>query len=135
MITYYDNHRTYEVLRLHPYSPGNPEQSGYIDFKKEPEKIHNSLEDFMPHSQRPAIQTFYSLLKYINGSNSFLETCDCALRSPGPHTASNSKFPISVYGRLFLMYRDERLNCSREHAEWRCGKLMYIFNQLACFGV
>lgn len=129
MITYYDKQRTYEVLRLHPYAPGDAEQSGYVDFKNEPEKIPSALEDFKPYSQQPAIQTFYKLLEYINGQDSFLETCDCALRPPTAHSDNNSSLPISVHGRLFLMYRDERLNCSQEHADWLCGRLMSILDQ------
>lgn len=128
MITYYDNQRVYEALRLHPYASGNAEQSGYVDFKKEPEKIPSVLEDFKPHSQQPAIQTFYEFLRRVNGRDSFLETCDCALRPPGAHSDNNSRLPISIYGRLFIMYRDERLNCSQERARWLCGKLMSILN-------
>lgn len=130
MITYYDNHRTYEVLRLHPYAPGGDQQSGYVDFKTDPDKIFSVLEDFIPYSHHPAIQSFYMLLKYINGPASFLESCDCALRPPASHSDSNSSLPISVHGRLFLMYREERLNCSSEHSEWLCGKLMSILNEI-----
>lgn len=129
MITYYDNHRTYDVLRLHPYAPGDLRQNGFVDFKKYPEKISTVLEDFVPHSEHAAIQTFYKLLEYINGEGSFIETCDCALRSPGLHSDSNSDMPIAVHGRLFLMYRDQTLNCSKKHAEWLCGKLMSLLNQ------
>lgn len=130
MITYYDNHRTYDALRLHPYDPGGAQQSGYVDFKVEPEKIPTVLEDFLPYSHYPAVQTFYMLLKYINGPSSFLESCDCALRPPASHSDSNSSLPLSVHGRLFLMYREEGLNCSKEHAEWLCGKLMSILKEI-----
>ncbi len=130
MITYYDNHRTYEVLRLHPYAPRDVGQSGYVDFKTEPERISSTLEDFIPHSHHPAIQTFYNLLKYINGPSSFLETCDCALRPPVSHSDKNSNLPMSVHGRLFLMYRDERLNCSPQHSDWLCKSLMSILSRI-----
>ena len=128
MITYYDKHRTFEALRLHPYTSGGTAQSGYVDFKDEPERISSVLEDFTPHSEFPAIQTFYKLLKYINGTSSYLESCDCALRPPATHSDKNSTLPISVHGRLFLMYRDEKLNCSHKHAEWLCGKLKTILD-------
>lgn len=130
MITYYDNHRTYDVLRLHPYAPGGMGQSGFVDFKESPEKISSTLEDFKPHSEHGAIQTFYNLLQYINGQDSFLETCDCALRPPTIHSDDNSNLPISVHGRLFLMYREEKLNCSKVHAEWLCGKLMSLMDEI-----
>lgn len=130
MITYYDPSLTYMSTRLHPYDAGAPGQSGYVDFKSHPEKIETLLEDFVPHAGQIGVRAFYNLLRYVNSPQSHLESCDCGMLSPSPNTDSNSTHIIRINGRLFLMYRDERLNCSKEHYEWLCGRLMAVLNDI-----
>lgn len=112
MTVYYDHSRTYATARLHPYTAAQPGESGYVDFKADPQLIPEVLEDFRPFADRPAIQTFYSFLRWINGPSSHLESSDCALRPPGPHQDGNSTLPLCIYGRLCLQFRDPFLNSS-----------------------
>lgn len=124
MITYYDPEREYAGARLHPYGADAEGSRAFIDFKAHPERIPASLEDFITFSDQPAVQTFYQMLAYLNGLDSHLETVDCAFHGPAKHGDSNSHLALSAHGRLFVMFRDVRINCSKPHYEWLCGKLM-----------
>jgi hypothetical protein len=124
MIVYYDRDREYRGGRLYPYGPDADGQRGHIDFRASPGQIRTSLEDFLPFARWPAIQTFYGLLEYLNGPTSRLETVDCAFRGPYSHCDSNSGLALAADGRLFVMYRDIGINCSKDHYQWLCGKLM-----------
>ena len=124
MVTYYDRDREYKEPRLHPYSSAESNQSGFVDFTNQPELIESSLEDFALFSNTNAVKTFYDFLRWINGQTSHLATCDSALRSPGPHKDTNSDRPLSVHGRVFIMFRDLRINTSPEHSDWLCGRMM-----------
>jgi hypothetical protein len=130
MIVYYDPNRTYTIPRLHPYQPGDATQSGFVDFKSYPEQIPIVLEDFIPFADTPAIQAFYSFLKWINGPHSVLETNDCALRPPSGHHDDNSDHLLSINGRVVLMFRDLKLNTSQEHIEWLMARLMELLSMI-----
>ena len=80
MDAFYDDEMTHPSVRLHPYIAIHAGQSGYVDFKREPSRIPEVLEDFKPFAGERAIQTFYEFLRWINGPDSLLETCDCAFR-------------------------------------------------------
>jgi hypothetical protein len=126
---YYDNNIVYPQARLHPYAPGAPDQSGYVDFKLEPERISTVLEDFRPYAERPSIQAFYRLLRDINGAASHLETSDCGFRSPRPNQDPNSPFALRAFGRVYVLFRDLRLNCSRQRVDWLCSRLMAVLTE------
>jgi hypothetical protein len=123
---YYDEGRTYGEARLFPYTPRSAEQSGYIDFKLYPERIQETLEDFRNYASTQAVQTFYSFLRWANGPDSHLETCDCAFRPPSPHNDTNSSLKLSAYGRLYLMFRNAQFNCSTPQTDWLCGNLSAV---------
>lgn len=125
MITYYDD-RPYPSPRLHPYAAGNPEQHGYVDFKADNKLIEATLEDFSPFAHRQATQTFYALIRELNGLDSHLETSDCALRPPYSHRDKNSTLPVAIDGRLVLLYRHLPYNCGQPTVRWLCGTLMSI---------
>jgi hypothetical protein len=121
---YYDEERTYAEARLHPYTARSGDQSGYVDFKAHPERILDALEDFRPFDSMDCIQTFYSFLRWVNGPDSYLETCDCALRRPSVHQDPNSNRKLSTYGRIYLMFRDPKVNSSLSQTDWLRGRLM-----------
>jgi hypothetical protein len=127
---YYDEHRVYPGSRLHPYAPGDPGQTGYVDLKVHPELIESALEDFVPFAHRPATQAFYELLRALNGPASHLETSDCAYRAPKPHQDLNSTLSLCAIGRVYVLFRDLRLNCIASQMEWLCGKLMLLLNEI-----
>lgn len=99
---------------MHPHVAVRPGQPSFIDFKVHPERIAEVLEDFVPFAAEPAIQSFYGLLEWLNGPESVLESCDCALRPPERHDSVLSHVPLRVHGRLMLMYRDLAANCDME---------------------
>lgn len=113
MDIYHDAEAGFEKPRLHPYIAIRPGEIGFVDFKREPDRISQVLEDFIPHKLEPAVQGFYRLLTWINGPESVLESCDCALRGPEAHEFEFSQHPLCVHGRLMLMYRDESANCDK----------------------
>lgn len=128
MVVYYDERLTYAEPRLFPYTAGSPDHAGYIDFKSRPELIPTSLEDFKHRNHLPAIQKFYSFLEWVNGKDSHLETNDSALRGPRANSDPNSNLALEIDGRVVLIYRDLALNCSAQHSDWLCGKLMQILH-------
>lgn len=129
MEVYYDSNRVYAGSRLHPYAPGAPGQTGHVDLKAYPELIASAMEDFVPFAHRPATQAFYELLRELNGPASHLETWDCAYRAPKPHQDANSALALCAVGRVYVLFRDLRLNCIASQIEWLCGKLMAILQE------
>jgi hypothetical protein len=121
---YYDAAKTYPKVRLHPYRAGGDSPTGYLDFVKNADQISTALEDFRPFSDRSAVQGFYDFLQWLNGSESYLQSSDCAFRPPAPHQDTNSHSNLSAVGRIFIMFRDLQLNCSALHTDWLCKQLM-----------
>lgn len=111
MVTYYDKQLEPAGSRLHPYTPAPHSPAGCVDFKAHPELIETVLEDFRPFEGRPAIQTFYAFIRWINGPESHLETSDCGLKPPGPHNDRNSTRPLRISGRVFVLFRNLQANC------------------------
>lgn len=124
MKIYYDPDLTYPITRLHPYVAADQSQSGYVDFVKQPDQIPVVLEDFRPFSDKEAVRTFYDFLRWLNGTESNFQSCDCALRRPSKHSDTNSHYALSTTGRLFIMFRNLKLNCSEAHTDWLCRRLM-----------
>lgn len=124
MQVYYDAGRTYPTIRLHPYAGTGVEQSGYVDFKSQPERIPIVLEDFRPFAHREGIQAFYELLRKINDADSQMESADSAFRPPAPQKDPNSHRALSAYGRLYILFRNLTFNCSDNHVKWLTQELM-----------
>jgi hypothetical protein len=106
-----DQGKGFKDARVHPFVAKRPGEAGFVDFKLHPERIAEVLEDFAPLRHESAIQTFFRFLTWLNGSDSPLESCDCALRGPEPHDFKYSQRLLSVHGRLMLMHRDLSANC------------------------
>ncbi len=113
----------FKTPRLHPYVGTRPGHAGFVDFKREPERIPHVLEDFTALNHEPSIQTFYELLRWLNGPESTLESCDCALLGPRTHSFPFSSAPLCLDGRLMIMYRDLEANCS--------SRIEALYNALA----
>src|SRR3712207_2659208 len=107
MVTYYDESREYHEPRAFPYTgaASEPAQSGYVDFKQNPEMIEQSLEDFRSSAGEPATRCYVDFLRWLNGPDSQLESCDSAFRAPQPHADLNSPLKLCATGRVVLMYR------------------------------
>lgn len=111
MHVYPDSEGGFEKPRLHPFKAKRLGEAGYVDFKSEPHRIAEVLEDFVPLAHIPAVQRFYRFLAWLNGPDSVLESCDSALRRIGKNDFPGSRHSLCVHGRLMLMYRDLSANC------------------------
>ena len=77
MLINFDPLRDFEQdRRSHPWGKTayNERAGFYSNFIQHPELITEVLEDFKPHEDKKAIQTFYTFLKWINGAESAFET-------------------------------------------------------------
>jgi hypothetical protein len=127
---YRDQATAYSTERLHPYHAMDDSQSGFVDFVQHPDQIPIALEDFRPFGDRSAVQTFYDFLRWLNGRDGHLQSCDCAFRPAASHADTNSHYTLSAIGRLFIMFRDLRFNCSNPHTEWLCDRLMHYLTEV-----
>jgi len=92
--------------RSHPWTDtaGSPDER-YYDLTTTPSLIRSSLEDFVPWSQYPAIDAFYSLLEWLNRPGSALESNDCAFTGPEPHQRPDLALALQCQGRVMLLFR------------------------------
>ncbi len=101
--------------RSHPWidAESNP-AFRYYDFKTQPDLIRSSLEDLQQWTAYPAIETFYRLLEWLNGSASIFESNDSAFNGAAATAGTPSSKPLQCSGRLMILYRDLAVNTSRE---------------------
>jgi len=110
-----------DQVRSHPWrkTEYNERPGFYSNFITNPELIPDVLEDFSPYADKPAVQTFYRFLRWINGHESQLETNDCALRDSvidNPDGVFN--FSHKIDGRVEFFYRDHKMNCRDDYVIW-----------------
>lgn len=107
--------------RSHPWGKtAYDERAGfYSNFIENPQLITEVLEDFKPYESKPAVQTFYSFLEWINGPDSSFETNDCALRD-GIIMNNDPlfKFTHKIDGRVEFFLRQQQHNCNKNVATW-----------------
>src|ERR1700691_4368640 len=112
---------------MHPWTIVESQPGAqYWNFAESPELISQVLEDFKPWAHYPAIQKFYELLAWLNGADSIFETNDCAFvdkskvdtATPVVVRQAFDTDPMSVHGRLTVIFRDLKLNASRPHVDW-----------------
>jgi hypothetical protein len=105
--------------RDHPWthSVDNPDWK-YYDFKTQPELIPLVLEDFSKRAHEAAVQRFYLLLDWLNGSGSCLESNDCGLLVPEDNP--NIQFPKGrrILARLMVLFRRESVNAVDVRSRW-----------------
>lgn len=119
MTVYFDQKLVSDTVRTHPWSFGKDDPTHlYRDFKQQPSLIRTALEDFVPLGQRPAIETFYQFLEWVNGPESALETYDCATRPPSLHQNKVSSKLLCISGRVMLLCRDLELNTREDCTIW-----------------
>jgi hypothetical protein len=100
-------------LRSHPWLEAESDPAyRYYDFKTRPELIRWSLEDLQPWNAYPAVETFYRLLEWLNGSESILESNDSAFSGAAATAGTQSSKPLQCSGRLMILYRNLALNTS-----------------------
>jgi len=107
------------IPRSHPWNhaASNPTHRCY-DFKSHPELIRTKLEDFLPLNKWSAIDHFYELLEWLNGSDSVLESNDCGTRGICPNTDSKYTKKLWCPARLMILYRYLPDNLLKETFTW-----------------
>jgi hypothetical protein len=107
------------IPRSHPWTIALSDPSHrYYDFKKRPELIRSSLEDFTPWSGLPVIDGFYDLLEWLNGPDSLLESNDCGTRGPTENRNPGFAKALEWTVRLMILYRHLPNNTLKEAAHW-----------------
>jgi hypothetical protein len=104
--------------RSHPWTDARASADyRYYDLKAEPSRIRTSLEDFVPWAHYPAIDALYTLIEWLNGEASILESNDCAFT--GPHANDLPAFaqPLQCSGRIMVLYRALAENVARHRIE------------------
>jgi hypothetical protein len=114
--------------REHPWNTSVVNSSWrYQNFREDPELIGHVLEDFIPFEHYQAVQTFYDLVRWVNGDDSPFESNDCGLRPPKRDDAPPSiipfESPICIHGRFALLFRDLKLNSQSNAVDWLTGIL------------
>ena len=103
----------FAVPRSHPWTDARANPAfRYYDLRAEPSLIRTSLEDFVPWSHYSAIDEVYTLLEWLNGPTSILESNDCAFT--GPHANEVPSFPktLQCSGRVMVLHRALEKNLS-----------------------
>jgi hypothetical protein len=132
MKTYERSDPGLDTVRAHPWTVATTDpNSRYRDFKENPALIRTSLEDFLPWSAWPAIDTFYGLLEWLNGADSLLESNDCAFEGPCTNRTSQVPKVLEATGRLMILWRTLPLNLSRANTEWTKVAILNYLNQIA----
>lgn len=131
MKAYRDKNLDLNNPRIHPWTEavGRPNEK-YYDFKTQPELIPQVLEDFKPFENYQAIQTFYELARWLNSSDSVLESNDCALGELTQNVSSQFSKKLQWSGRLMVFYRNLAINTSPKHSEWLLGATEFYLSKL-----
>lgn len=108
-----------DIVRAHPWSDAvDDPRARYYDLKASPGLIRTSLEDFLPWSGWPAIETFYDVLEWLNGPESSLESNDCAFQGPAANATTRIPKVLEATGRVMILWRALGRNLSRANIEW-----------------
>jgi hypothetical protein len=99
--------------RSHPWTDAVANSDfRYRNLKAEPSLIRTSLEDFVPWRHYSTIDEVYTLLEWLNGPTSTLESNDCAFT--GPHVNEVPSFPKTLQssGPVMVLHRALENNLS-----------------------
>ena len=127
MIAYYAKNFETEQARAHPWSVSQTnENHRYVDFKKEPELIRSSIEDLEDYKGQGFCESFYSLIEWINGSSTFIESNDCAFRGARKNPDTQFSYANRCDGRLQILYRDIHENCNPDSITWLIDEFISV---------
>lgn len=109
------------TLRVQPWTVSNHRSPGkHYDFRKHPELIRTSLEEFTPYSSFEGVESFYSLIESLNDSNSPFETNDARLTN---HMSVNTQRDLVDKAFVTLVefcffFRELRHNLAEDSPRW-----------------
>ena len=105
--------------RSHPWIDSESDPAcRYYNFRTNPKLIRSSIEDMQEWGAYSAIETFYRLLEWLNGSESVFESNDCAFSGATLNTSTQISKRLQCSGRLMILYRDLALNTLPEQIHW-----------------
>ncbi len=103
--------------RAHPWTDSVASAAfRYHDLRASPALVRTALEDFVPWAGYDAVETFYTLLEWLNGDASPFESNDCAFVAP--HACASGKAGLECSGRVMVLFRELALNASAGDVEW-----------------
>lgn len=106
-------------LRSHPWTDMQDDKSSvYMDFKKNPQLIRNSLEDLLPFKKHAFVETFYSLIEWINSPKSVFESNDCTFNAAEENDDAQYSYAKKCSARLMILFRDIPENCQQRSVDW-----------------
>ena len=85
----------------------------YVDLKADASRIRTALEDFVPWSHYAAIDDFYTLVEWLNGPDSTLESNDCAFTGPYANDVPSFAKALQCSGRIMVLFSRLEKNLSR----------------------
>jgi hypothetical protein len=95
-----------------------------------PARIRSSLEDFLPWSRFPAVESFYSLLERLNHPKSVLESNDCAFSGPHANEDLTILKPVQCFGRVMVLFRELERNTEEGLVAWLKNELHLELREL-----
>ena len=96
----------------------------YIDFKKNPKLIRNSLEDLLPLKKWEFVESFYSLIEWINSPTSLLESNDCTFNIVEENNDQQYPYAKKCSARLMILFRDIPENCQQRSIDWLTQEIL-----------
>jgi len=94
------------------------DSSVYLDFKKNPKLIRSALEDLQPFAKWGFAEQFYSLIEWLNGPQSLLESNDCAFNAVQKNPDQQYPYAKKCSARLMILFRDIPENCQLRSIDW-----------------
>lgn len=128
MRVYFD--RVLTDARMHPWTTSTNDEAGrYYDFKRYPELIRTSLEEFRPYERYRAVELFYQLLEHLNGLTSYLETNDSRLKPNGKNPdAPRIPKKFVLQSDISVLFRSLGLNLAADepsqYSQWLIENLI-----------
>lgn len=105
--------RVANLGRYHPWTVTTNTPGGrYVDFKRHPELICETLEDLRPVEGTIAAEAVIEFIKWANGPDSIFETNDFGLGPVKANESGVSTAKLELHGRVTLLFRDLKLNTS-----------------------
>jgi len=106
------------------------ESSVYMDFKQQPALIRTALEDLLPFTQWDFVEQFYTLIEWVNGSSSLLESNDCVFNAVEDNTDQQYPHAKKCSARLMILFRDIPENCQEKSIDWLMNTIQSLASSM-----
>lgn len=121
----------FERARSHPWlGAAESPEAEYYDLTATPARIRSSLEDFLPWSRFPAVDSFYALLERLNHPKSALESNDCAFTGPHANEDLTISKALQCCGRVMVLFRVLERNTQPGLLTWLKNELHVELSEL-----